>query len=120
MSGCQFPEHHGSGGPSIGPVAIVVGLVVLGASAITAIIHVIALVVTFVVLGAVVTLAVGGPLWLHHRMARRQLQTQYQPQMQAPRWQQQLGQAPGHALPTADDIADAIIRRYQGSNDGRR
>ena len=123
MSGCKFPEHHGGAGFDVVPIAIVVGLVALGATAITAIIHVLTMILTFVALGAAVTAALGIPLWLHRRHVARELAVQYRPQMGPPRrtglpreQRQAIGQ---QVIPTADEIADALIRRYQGSRNGR-
>lgn len=90
---CDFPEHHGSGG-GINPVAVmvVVAVAALGAGVITALIHIIAMALTFIGLGAVVAGAVAVPLWLRRARARRALtRGRYVPWMQPPPQQQQFG-----------------------------
>ena len=127
MSGCKFPEHHGSGGIDIVPIAVVIGLVVMGASAITAIIHILTMILTFVALGAAVTLALGVPLWLHRRRSSRQLVTQYRPQMAPGRRTELLREQEQPALEqhvhhhygiSLEELA-AAIRGQQGGPNGR-
>jgi hypothetical protein len=90
--GCKFPEHHGSsggvdtgtGGSSWFLVATVIG-VVLFASVIGTIIHVVSIALVFVGIAAIAVC--GGRLWwrLSHRPAR-ELPVAYRPQMRATRW----------------------------------
>jgi hypothetical protein len=88
--GCKFPEHHGggadtgTGGSWLFPVAAIAG-VMLFSSVIGAVIHVLALVMTFV---GIATLSTGaGWLWwrLSHRRPR-ELPVAYRPQMRSARW----------------------------------
>jgi hypothetical protein len=90
---CGFPEHHSAGGTdtgtggSWGTLGVTVLVVVLLAPLIGVIMHVLALVATFVGIAALAS--GGGVLWwrLSHRQPR-QLRMQYRPQMAPPRWQQ--------------------------------
>jgi hypothetical protein len=87
--GCRFPEHHGGGGTDTGtggswvPLGAAVIAAALFAPLIGVIIHVLAMVLTFVGIAAVAS--GGGVLWwrLSHRQPR-QLRTQYRPQMAPP------------------------------------
>jgi hypothetical protein len=88
--GCKWPEHHGGGGTDTGtggswvPLGAAVIAAALFAPLIGVIIHVLALVLTFVGIAAVAS--GGGVLWwrLAHRQPR---QLAYRPQMQVqPRW----------------------------------
>jgi hypothetical protein len=88
--GCKFPEHHGGGfeigsGGSWWPLAGAVLLVALGASVIGAVIHILAIAMTFIGIAAVAVATGRVWWWLHHR-PQRQLQMQYRPQMNQPRW----------------------------------
>ena len=67
---CDFPEHHGSGG-GINPVAVmvVVAAAALLAGVITAIIHIVAMALTFIGLGAVAAGVIAVPVWLRRRRA---------------------------------------------------
>jgi hypothetical protein len=82
---CDFPEHHGSDGGGAWPLVVAVIVAALFASVIGTIIHILAMVLTFVGIAALA--AGGGRLWwrLSHR-PQRQVPVQYQPQMTPPRW----------------------------------
>lgn len=86
MGNCPFPEHHGSGGGGAWwPLGVAIGAVALLAPLVGVIIHVIALVLTFVGIAA---LAAGGG-WVWWRLAHRQpRELAYRPQMTQvqPRW----------------------------------
>jgi predicted NAD/FAD-dependent oxidoreductase len=92
---CNFPQHHSAGsgvdlgkGGSWGTLGAAVIAAAVFAPLIGVIIHVLALVLTFVGIAAVAS----GSAWAWWRLSHRQpreLRMQYRPQMQAsPRWQQ--------------------------------
>jgi hypothetical protein len=95
---CDFPEHHGSGG-GFNPMAVVVvvAAAALLAGVITAIIHIVAMALTFIGLGAVVAGVIAVPLAVRRARDRRMLaQGRYVPWMQPqpPRQQFQDQQPP--------------------------
>jgi hypothetical protein len=90
---CDFPEHHGSGG-GFNPMAVVVVVAVaaLAAGVITALIHIIAMALTFIGLGAVAAGVIAVPLWLRRGRERRAMMAgRYVPWMQPPQQRRQLG-----------------------------
>jgi hypothetical protein len=90
---CDFPEHHGSGGGFNSlAVAVVVGAAALLAGVITAIIHIVAIALTFIGLGAVAAGVIAVPLWLRRGRERRAMMAgRYVPFMQPPPQRHQLG-----------------------------
>jgi hypothetical protein len=124
--GCDFPEHHGSsgGGP---PWALIIAVcaVALLAPLVGVIIHVIALVLTFV---GIASIAAGGG-WAWWRITHRQpRQLVYQPQTQmAPGWgqpglpqdqQQAIGQGGQHLHLHLGGLSPAeraeVVRQLRG------
>jgi hypothetical protein len=105
--GCDFPEHHGSGGGSWWPLVVAVIVAALFASVIGTVIHILAMVMTFVGIAALAS--GGGWLWwrLSHR-PQRQLQMQYQPQMTS-RWGR-----PGLPQDQAQPIEQHVHHHWHG------
>jgi hypothetical protein len=90
---CDFPEHHGSGG-GFNPMAVVVvvAAAALLAGVITALIHIIAMALTFIGLGAVAAGVIAVPLWLRRGRERRAMMAgRYVPWMQPTQQPRQFG-----------------------------
>jgi hypothetical protein len=91
--GCPWHEHHESGG-GFNPVAVavVVAAAALAAGVITALIHIIAIALTFIGLGAVAAGVIAVPLWLRRGRERRAMMAgRYVPYTQPPPQRHPLG-----------------------------
>jgi hypothetical protein len=126
---CDFPEHHGSG-DGFNPMAVVVVVVAaaLLAGVITALIHIVAVALTFIGLGAVAAGVIAVPLWLRRARERRAMMAagRYVPFMQpAPRRQFGAQQPPPASLDGGQHLhlhlgglsaseRDEVIRQLRG------